>query len=287
MSSAPAEPAPAPIPASAPCGASRPVAIRHLVVIVMENHSYGQIIGHAPYIDRLAGACGLATHYHAISHPSLPNYLAMTSGSTWGISSDCSPAQCPVPRNSIFAQIGGRHMLWHVYAESIPSPCARQSSGEYAVKHNPAAYYTVGGVRSHCAARISRAGNPGRGPLRTALYGSMPAYSFVVPNLCDDMHDCPVSTGDAWLSAWIPAIVRSPAYQSRHTAIVITFDEDDGAASNHVATLVVSPATPRGARSAQPFTHYSLLRTSEYLFGARFLGGAAHATGLSRAFRLY
>jgi hypothetical protein len=264
------------------------MAVRHVLVIVMENHAYSQIIGHAPYIDRLAGQCGLATNYHAVSHPSLPNYLAMTSGSTWGITSDCSPAQCPVPRNSIFAQVGGLHRLWHVYAESMPTPCALQSSGEYAVKHNPAAYYTVGGVRRFCRSRVTRVGVPGGGPLHSALYGSMPAYSFVVPNLCNDMHDCPVSTGDAWLAAWIPAIIKSPAYQNRHLAIIITFDEDNGSARNHVATLVVSPYTPRGARSSTSYTHYSILRTSEYLLGAhRFLGGAAHAVGLSRAFHLY
>lgn len=249
----------------------------------MENKSYDSIVGSssAPYLTHLASVCGLATNYVAVAHPSLPNYLAATSGDTWGVTDDSPPSDHPIAHASIFSQLSSAGMTWRSYEEGMPATCGLSSSGEYAVKHDPAAYYT--GIRADC-----RRWDVPFSALSADLRSSrLPSFSFVTPNLCDDMHDCPVSTGDAWLSAWIPAIVRSPAYQSRHTAIVITFDEDDGAASNHVATLVVSPATPRGARSAQPFTHYSLLRTSEYLFGARFLGGAAHATGLSRAFRLY
>jgi phospholipase C len=276
------------VSAGAPCAGLPVVAIRHVIVIVMENRSYAQVIGHAPYIDRLASECGLATNYWAISHPSLPNYLALTSGSTWGVSSDCSPAQCSVAVNSIFAQVGGLHESWHAYAESMPVPCDLGDSGEYAVKHEPAAYYTAGGVRHFCRSNVTRLGNWVRGPLHHALYyGPMPAYSFVTPNLCDDMHDCPLATGDWWLSKWIPAIIESPSYQRGDTVVLITWDE--GAADgNRVPLLVLSPSTPKGARSSVFLSHYSLLRTSEYLLGAhRFLGGAETATGLSRPFDIW
>ncbi|HUZ85186.1 MAG TPA: alkaline phosphatase family protein [Gaiellales bacterium] len=258
-----------------------------MIVIVMENHSFGEVIGHAPYIDALAGRCGLATAYSAVSHPSLPNYLAITSGRTWGVGSDCAPAQCSFPVNSIFAQVGGLHLAWHAFEESMPAPCDLSSSGVYAVKHDPAAYYTAGGVRAACARDVTRLGNWTSGPLHAALAGSLPAYNFVTPNVCNDMHDCPVSTGDLWLHRWIPAIIASPAYQSGTTVVLITWDEG-GSAGNTVPLIVVSPATPRGVRSARPLSHYSLLRTSEYLLGAhRFLGGAARAAGLSRTFNIW
>jgi phospholipase C len=131
---------------------------------------------------------------------------------------------------------------------------------------------------------------PASGPLAQALQSNaLPAFSFITPNLCNDTHDCPVATGDAWLSRWVPAIVASPAYRAASTVIFVSWDEGEGGSSNncsvntsdvgcHVATLVVSPSTPRGTRSDLLYNHYALLKTTEQLLGiGRYLGHANDA----------
>jgi phospholipase C len=250
----------------------------------MENHAYNQIIGSsaAPYINSLASACGLATNYTAVAHPSLPNYIAATSGSTWGIADDNAPSSHPLAVSSIFQQAGSAGS----YEESMPTNCDLSSSGTYAVKHNPEAYYT--NIRTACNSDNVPAGTTSSGAFANALNaGSLPKFSFVTPNLCNDMHDCSVQTGDAWLQSWVPMITASPSYQAGNTVLLITWDEDDSSSANHVATIVVSPYTTPGTRSATAFTHYSLLRTTEQLLGiTTFLGSAASSSSMRAAFGL-
>src|SRR5437868_4291496 len=144
--------APAATPGRAPCGwkATPPALWSHVIWIWMENKSYDQVIGtgKARYLTELARQCGIATNYSAVSHPSLPNYLAATSGSTWGIADDGGPAAHPLAQPSIFNQVSAAGLSWRSYEESMPSNCALASSGLYAVKHNPAAYYTR--IRGEC-----------------------------------------------------------------------------------------------------------------------------------------
>lgn len=274
--------------AAPPCGAradQRPT-VRHVIVIVMENRSYSEIVGRAPYITALAHRCGLATDYHAVAHPSLPNYLAMTSGSTHGIASDCSPAECPAGGRSIFSQVTAHRLGWRSYAGSMPAPCDTGSGGLYAARHVPAVYYLA--VRSICRSHVRRLGRLGSGHLHDALNGGhAPAYMFVTPNMCNDMHDCGVAAGDRWASRWIPMMRRSRAYRAGHTVILLTWDEDDGSSGNRVPLVAVSPYTPAGRTSSRPLNHYSLLRAAEHLLGIRrFLGEARRFSGLGYAFHL-
>jgi phosphatidylinositol-3-phosphatase len=246
------------------------------VWIVFENKAYSDIIGSsaAPYLNRLADDCGLATNFTAETHPSLPNYIAMTSGSTQGITDDAGPASHPLNVPSIFSQLsGGRSRSLQ---ESMPTNCLLTSSGDYAVRHNPMTYYT--NVATDCA----RFDVPlGPTPDISA------AFTFVTPNLCHDMHDCSVATGDAWLSNFLPMILSSPEYQSGSTAVFITWDEDDSSEGNHIPTLVISPTTQVGARSATAYNHYAMLRTTEELLGiTTYLGAAATATSMRAAFGL-
>jgi phosphatidylinositol-3-phosphatase len=259
--------------APAPCG-ERARPLRRVVWIVMENHGYRQVVGarDAPYLNRLARACGLATNFQAETHPSLPNYIAMTSGSTQGVTDDVPPAEQSLDVPSIFSQLGRG---WRALQESMPSTCARDDSGEYAVRHNPAVYYR--NVQRACAAQNV--------PLRDPPAVSA-RFTFITPNLCDDMHDCSVGTGDRWLARWVPRILRTPAYRTGTMALFITWDEDDGNEGNRIATLVVSPGTRRGTRSATAFDHYSLLRTTEEILGLPLLGEAAGAASMRGAFRL-
>ena len=278
-----------------PCGTASSTAVHytHVVWIWMENHSYGDIVGssQAPYINTLAGECGLATNYHNISHPSLPNYVAGTSGLALAdvkkFKSDCSPSKhCSTGAASIFTQTSD----WKAYEESMTSNCEPNNDGEYAVRHNPPPYYTS---ISNCAAN-----DVPYPQLATDLAaGTLPAFSFVTPNVIDDMHDGTIAQGDSWLAANVPAILNSSAYQNGNLVLFITWDEGEGGKSNdcatnttdvgcHVATLVVSPSTAPGTQSATLFNHYSLLATSEQLLGLPLLGQAASATSMLADFNL-
>ncbi len=261
-----------------PCGqrVAKPARYDHVVWIVMENKSFGDVIGSssAPFTNSLASACGLAENFHGETHPSLPNYIAMTSGSTHRIRDDAPPSSHPLRGASIFSQLGRG---WRTLAESMPRPCARANSGRYAVRHNPAAYYT--GLRRSCARQDVR--------LRNSRPDISARFTFITPNLCSDTHDCGVASGDRFLRGIVGRIASSAQYAQGRTALFITWDEDDGGAANHVPTIVVAPGTPAGARSRIRFNHYSLLRTTEELLGIRRkLGAAAHARSMRSAFGL-
>jgi phosphatidylinositol-3-phosphatase len=260
--------------------------IRHVIVIVLENKPFPKIIGHAGFITALAHRCGLATNYHHNAQVSLPNYLAMTSGSTHRLKRNCTPNQCPIRGPSIFTQLARHNKTWRAYQESMPGRCVRSSSGRYAARHNPAVYYRRIGTRA-CRRNVVPLGSRRSGPLRTALdHRGTPAYMFVTPNLCHDMHDCPVAVGDLWVSAWMRMIVKTRAYRAGHTAVFLTFDEGSNQ-DGRIATVVVSPYTPAGKVSRRRYSHYSLLRTTERTLGIRrCLGKACSARGLSKAFRL-
>jgi hypothetical protein len=258
------------------CGADvgRPTPLRHVVWIVMENQAYSGVIGSrsAPYLTALAASCGLATRFTAEAHPSLPNYIAMTSGSTLGVKNDAPPSAQPLGAPSIFTQLGTG---WRALEESMPRACDLSDSGQYAVRHNPAVYYTR--ARARCAAQdvpLSGAPRPSAG------------FTFVTPNLCHDMHSCAVRDGDRWLAGFIPRLLRTPEYRSGSTVVFITWDEDDGSAHQHIPTLVVSRRTRPGTRSATPFNHYALLGTTESILGLPRLGAAAHAPSMRSAFGL-
>jgi hypothetical protein len=242
------------------------------VWILLENVGYS-VVGSpsAPYLNSLVAACGLATNDLAVAHPSLPNYVALTSGSTQGITDDAEPSSHRLDVANLFSELKGH---WRAYAESMPSPCDKVTSGQYAARHNPAVYYTN---LSSCA----------KDDVALSLPLDLSAsFTMITPNICDDMHSCPVSSGDAWLKRIVPLILRSAQYASTSLALFITFDENDEAASNRVPTLVIAPSVPRGIRVSIPLTHYSLLRTTEALLHLPFLGGARSASSMIRPFHL-
>jgi hypothetical protein len=262
---------------SGPCGVVvRPPAVwKHVIWIVFENTRYSDVIGSssAPYINNVANKCGLATNFFAEAHPSLPNYIAMTSGSPQGISDDSGPSSHPLNVPSIFSLLGAN---WRALQESMPANCDQSDSGDYAVRHNPATYYT--NIAARCAAQDVPLGPT---PDISAR------FTFVTPNLCNDMHDCGVGTGDRWLSTFLPKILASRQYLSRSTAVFITWDEDDHNSNQHIATIVVAPSTPVGTRSTARSDHYSLLRTTEEMLGLKpLLGNASRAASMRAVFHL-
>ena len=238
--------------------------VEPVVVIVMENHDYGQIVGNdnAPYLNnRFIPAGRLFTNYDAIDHPSLPNYLAMTSGTTSGCSSDGCDVQS-FRTNNIFHQLAQAGRSWRTYAEDMPSRCALDDSGRYVVHHNPPPYY-----RDLMGRPCRRFDRPYPSPIPSRLAD----FTFVVPNNCHNMHDCSVAEGDRWLRHHVRAFLR------RGAIVVITFDEDSGSSSNHVFTAVVGPGIAAGSTRKAHFTHYGLLSGIEAHFNLHRLHHARDA----------
>lgn len=305
-------------------------AYDHIFVIMEENKDYGQIVGSpdAPTISALARTYGVATDFYAETHPSEPNYVALVGGYTYGIRDDdayyCKPgdtrSHCPhaagtgyvdhtIDAQNLATQLQAAHRMWKNYNESLPSPGStavvaadpRASNVPadllvYASKHS-------GFINFASVQRDPRIADHLVGfdelwhDLRT---GDVPNFSFIIPNLCDEMHgsgdedapdDCRYSDlhrliwrGDANVHRIVSAIMASPVWRARgNAAIVITFDEDDhggkdgccgidrsdpsNSGGGHIATIVVTNHGPRGVSDATPYSHYSLLRTIEDAFG--------------------
>jgi acid phosphatase len=254
-------PAPPP-PSSSATGTT--AELQHVVIIMEENKAASAVRGNAaaPYLNGLADEYAVATDYHSVSHPSLPNYLAITGGTTAGITSDCNPpgGRCQALGPNIADEIVASGRSWKMYAESMPAPCTLFNSGDYAVKHNPFLYYpSVTRDAASCAAHdvpFSRFAQD------LATTTTLPDYSFISPNLCNDMHSCSVATGDAWLAREVPLILSSPAFTQQNSLLIITFDEAEGG-GNSVLCVFAGPAARRGYASPTPYTHYSILRTLE------------------------
>jgi hypothetical protein len=276
--------APTPRPTPPPTPAVVP-AFSHVFVIVMENHEYGSIIGSAaaPYTNSLANTYGLATNYYGATHPSLPNYLALTAGSTFGITSDCTT--CYVNATNIADQLEASGRSWKAYMEDMPSACyLGASSGNYAMKHNPFMYYNdIRNNAARCAAHVV----PFSQFSGDMSSGQVPNFVWITPNMCNDTHDCAVSTGDAWLRGVVPTITNSSAFRNGGV-LFITYDEGSSNAGccgtssgGHVVTLVISPRSISGYRSGIAENHYGLLRTIEDAFRLAHLGGAASASNVA------
>jgi hypothetical protein len=264
-----------------PVALPEPVDIPHastsrIVMVVMENEEATAVIGngHAPYLNRLARRAGLKARSYAIRHPSLPNYLALTSGSTHGVSSDCT--SCHVAGANLADQLDAAHVGWRAYLEDLPRPCFRGArAGDYAKKHDPFMYYdSVVSDAARCRRVVSFAA------LASDLRrGTMPAYSFIAPNLCHDGHDCDLSAADDFLSGLVPPLLRA---LGRHGYLVLTWDEGTSGAGccriahgGRIVTMVVGRDVRPGSRSGRPVDHYGVLATVEDSLGLGRLGAAA------------
>jgi len=235
----------------------------HIFTILMENHSYSEVIG-APYISSLAAKGAAGGSYFATDHPSLPNYAELTSGQSFpNASSDCDPSpSCQSTARNLVDTVTAAGLTWHSYQESMGSPCGKVTSYPYAPKHNPFVYYTDISSAS-CQTNVVDYSN-----LTNDLKSSSLAnYVFITPNLCNDMHDCSVSTGDTWLSNNVPAILNSSAFTSQHSLLVIVWDEDDFSQSNQVAWVGVGYGVKTNYTSSVSYDHYSYLRTIEASWG--------------------
>lgn len=235
-------------------------AFTHVVLVVFENHEASEIGGNpdAPRFDALGRRYATLTSYDAVAHPSLPNYLALVSGSTQGITSDCT--DCIVPGRSLAGTLAAAGKTWKTYAEDLPYPgFTGGSAGRYAKKHDPFLYFRSVADSRALRNRVVPLTQLGRDLARHRL----PDFSLVIPNLCNDMHDCSVATGDAWLQAHVEPLLRSPEL---HGGVVfVVFDEgtSDTGGGGRIEALALGPTVRRGSRFTKPTNHYGLLRTIE------------------------
>jgi phospholipase C len=257
--------------------------ISHVIIILMENEEFGSVIGSAsaPYQNSLASTYALAGAYFGVAHPSLPNYLALVAGSTFGVNSDCLPAQCTLPSNvtTIATLLDSHHLSWKEYAESVPANCSQVNSpdGLYFPKHVPFVYFSsitgnngTGSPSAYCDSHVVS---------MDQFYldlqsGDLPNYSFITPNILDDAHSAPLATGDQWLSVLVPKIISSSSFAT--SALFIVYDEgatsDLAGGGGQVPCILVSPFAKADYVSNVEYSHYSLLATVEKLLGLGTLG---------------
>ncbi len=269
-------------PAVAAASATVP-HFKHIYVIVMENRESGSVIGNsaAPYINSLVARYGLATNYRAVAHPSEPNYLALFSGSTQGVTDD---GIHNLARKNLASQLEAAGKTWRVFAQNVPPGCykgavaqdGRDGTGSYARKHEPAISFTNVSRRPASCRKIRDF---------SAFSPAAADFELIVPNLCNDMHDCSTATGDAYLQTFIPRILRSPSMKG--SVLFLTWDEGTSklGGGGKVATVVIGPTVKRGFRSAVPHSHYSLVRTIEAAWGLPCLNRACFANTMREFFR--
>jgi hypothetical protein len=251
------------------------------VIVVLENRSLDSVLGSssAPYLNALGARYSIASNYLGVAHPSLPNYLALTGGSTFGIDSDCT--SCWLNDASIADRFEEAGLQWKAYEEGLPEPCYVGSAYPYAQKHDPFVYYTP--IRQD-AARCSHIVPMNQLATDFASASTTPAYSFVTPDMCHDGHDCTTAESDRWLAGFVPALFATPGFRDGRSLLVVTYDEAEGS-NPRVMTVLAGPSVKSGYRSSTPYDHYSLLRTVEDDFGFSPLAtGDASARAMNEFF---
>jgi phosphatidylinositol-3-phosphatase len=256
--------------------ASAPVpSLDHVVVIVFENKEQQQVIGSpsAPTFNALARRYVRFTNYRALTHPSLPNYIALVSGGTQGIRTDCTT--CLVAERNLADTLEDAGKTWKAYAEGLPRPgFTGAAAGRYAKKHVPFLYFrdiVSSPTRRRNVVPLTR--------LRADLQSeTLPDFALVVPDMCNSMHDCSVRTGDRWLARTIPPLLKLP-----NTLVFVTFDE--GYRRNNVPALALGTAVRSATRVTAPAGHYGLLRTIEDGWGLPLLGHSAAAKPFTNIWR--
>jgi hypothetical protein len=267
------------VPLRAVAPPAHPAGASHVVVIVMENKEYGDVIGSSssPYVNALARRYASATGFYGVRHPSLPNYLALTAGTTFGVDSDCT--DCQQSGASIVDQLEAAGVSWKAYMGGMSSACFKgASSGQYAKKHDPFMYYDrVANNPARCAKVVPEAELS-----RDLAAGRLPTFAFLSPGLCDDTHDCALDQGDRYLLRAVPPILSALGPRG---FLVLTWDEgtsDKGccgglANGGQIATVIAGPGVRRAASLPGPYTHYSTLRLIEDALKLPRLGNAGNA----------
>lgn len=255
------------------------------MIIMEENQGYAATLGDCsadPYICSLASGYASANNWYGVYHPSLPNYLAFTSGSTHGCASDSCGTYSV---DNLGNQLTVAGIPWTGYMESMPSACyTGSSSGEYAGKHNPFVHY-ADVLDPSCTSHVLP--YPGPSELVSALRGARPPdFVWITPNLIDDMHDGTVADGNSWLQTNLAPVLSSAWYTNYTSTVIVTMDENDAQSSGgccgdavggQVPEIIISRNAVRRGPVSATGDHYGTLRTIEEAFGVPLLGAAANS----------
>jgi hypothetical protein len=267
-----------------PAATAAAVPVSKVMVIIEENHSLDQMKTGMPYLYSQAVRYGHATNYTAITHPSLPNYLAIAAGDTFGVTDDSAPSVHPIAGKTALGEALAKGLKVRSYAESMTTNCSLTSFGAYAVKHNPWAYFTD--ERAACNSYDKSSGTVSAGNMRTTIAsGALAKITLVTPNLCNDAHDCSLATADIWFRNWMTLIYASPDWKTGKLAVVVTADEDNGSQNNTVLTTVIHPSQS-GHVVKTRLTHYSLTRLLTDIAHAPCLRNGCTAPNMATAFGL-
>ncbi len=279
------------VPSASTASAASSASRSRVFLIVLENHEYEEAIDNpaAPFLNGLARRETLAAYYYAVVHPSLPNYLALLGGSTFGISRNCTG--CSARGANLALQLSRADISWRAYMGGMPRPCFRGAgAGRYVKRHNPFMYFPTIASNPRLCKRVVPAGRLDADLRRHAL----PAFGWLSPDLCDDGHDCGIAGADSYLARLVPRIMRQLGPEG---SLIVTFDEGaseqrccrpfETGGGGHVATIVAQPGRPAGHRTDWTYSHYSLLAGLERRFGLPRLREARGARALPLRVRGY
>ena len=280
---------PTPLPTTTP----KPLVpnFDHIVIIMFENKEFGSVIGNSlmPNYNKLAREYTLLTQYYAVTHPSLPNYLGLVGGDTFGVTTDCNDCFVDAPSLPDLIEASGR--TWKTYQEDMPSPCFLGDTHIYVQKHNAFVYFDA--IRTDTA-RCERSVVPFTALQTDIEAGTLPNYLFIMSNLCNSSHDCTIDMSDAWLTSLLGTLVPALDATGSSYAIFMLFEEGQGThsccglpaeAGGRVPLVIYSPLVKNGFEDPTPYTHYSLLKTISEAWGLPYLGHAADVNNASSLHR--
>lgn len=273
----------APLPTATQPPTPQPLVpnFQHIAIIMFENKEFGSVIGNPqmPTYNRLAREYTLLTQYYAIMHPSLPNYIALMGGDTFGINTNCSDCFIDAPSLPDLIEQSGR--TWKTYQEDMPEPCFLGSTHLYAQKHNPFVYFDA--IRLN-PERCTRSVVPlTQLPIDIAVNG-LPNFMFIKPNICNDSHDCSLDVSDAWLTNLLSTLIPPLDATGQSYFVAMLWEEGQGShtccglpepGGGRVPMVIQSPQAKNGFEDPTPYTHYSLLKTISTAWGLPYLGHAA------------
>lgn len=279
----PAPPTETAVPTLTPTATPRPLVpnFQHIAIIMFENKEFGSVIGNPqmPTFNRLASEYTLLTQYYAIMHPSLPNYIALMGGDTFGIDTNCHDCFIDAPSLPDFIEQSGR--TWKTYQEDMPEPCFLGSTLLYAQKHNPFIYFDP--IRLN-PERCARSVVPLTQMQTDIAANALPNFMFIKPNMCNDSHDCSLDISDAWLTNLLGILIPALDATGQSYFVAMLFEEGQGShtccslpepGGGRVPVVLYSPQAQNGFEDPTPYTHYSLLKTISQAWGLPFLGHAA------------
>ncbi|HET6821552.1 MAG TPA: alkaline phosphatase family protein [Anaerolineales bacterium] len=254
---------------------------QYVVIIMFENKEFGSVIGNPqmPNFNRLAVEHTLLTQYYAIQHPSLPNYIALMGGDTFGINTNCN--NCFINATSLPDLIEASGRTWKTYQEDMPEPCFMGSTLLYAQKHNPFVYFDP--IRLN-PERCTRSVVPLTDLQTDIAANSLPNFMFIKPNICNDSHDCSLRVSDAWLMNLLGYLIPALDATGQSYFVAMLWEEGQGShtccglpepGGGRVPIVIQSPQAKNGFEDPTPYTHYSLLKTISEAWGLQYLGHAA------------